>query len=78
MSHLALVIMGHPAGKVYAGSSSLANSRGESTVENRGLTLHPIHTGNPEGALRSHSLELGGEEGLALNNGTQMMTAIES
>ena len=77
LSHLALVIMGHPAGKVYAGSAVTANSRGEDTVEEPWLERFiPSTPETLREQFRVTPLELEAKEGLALNNGTQMMTAI--
>jgi len=77
LSHLALVVMGHPAGRVYDRSESIVNSRGENTVE--APWVERFVSSTPE-LLKERfgvtPVELEAKEGLALNNGTQMMTAI--
>jgi histidine ammonia-lyase len=77
LSHLGLVLMGHPAGKVYGQLSNTANSRGFHTVEEPDTRTFVSST--PE-LLRQRfgfePLELEAKEGLAINNGTQMMSAI--
>jgi len=78
LSHLALVVMGHPAGRVYEGQEDgLENSRGEDTVEEPWIERFVSAT--PELLKERFNvtpLELEAKEGLALNNGTQMMTGI--
>ena len=77
LSHLALVVMGHPSGKVYDRPSPVVNSRGEDTVEQPWVERFVSST--PEllkERFKVHSVELEAKEGLALNNGTQMMTGI--
>ena len=77
LSHLALVVIGHPAGMVYAESCSENNSRGFQTIEEPWKNLFESST--PElmrERFNMEPLELHAKEGLALNNGTQMMSAI--
>lgn len=77
LSHLALVVAGHPAGRVHVGGERSLNRRGALTVEE--VTDRDFVPATPE-ALRARfglePLALEAKEGLALNNGTQMMAAI--
>jgi histidine ammonia-lyase len=80
LSHLALVVMGDPAGKIY---DPARRDRTHGTWSARGETLERpdpacFVPSTPE-RLRSLGFEpvvLEAKEGLALNNGTQVMTAI--
>jgi len=77
LSHLALVIMGHPAGKVYSDKGREVNSRGHRTVEEPSKNLFVSSTAAYlEENFGVGSVVLHAKEGLALNNGTQMMSAI--
>ncbi|NUN12084.1 MAG: aromatic amino acid lyase [Myxococcales bacterium] len=79
LSHLALVLMGHPAGKLYSKRCESINSRGYRTVEDPHVDLFISSTADVlRGQFGIEPIELMAKEGLALNNGTQMMTAIGS
>jgi len=77
LSHLALVLMGHPAGKIYSQVSEEVNTRGFLTIEEPSKSLFEPST--PERLMERFGVEpvvLQAKEGLALNNGTQLMSAI--
>ncbi len=77
LSHLALVIMGHPAGKVYSEKNREVNSRGHETVEEPWVNLFVPSTAEYlKENFQVDPVVLQAKEGLALNNGTQMMSAI--
>jgi histidine ammonia-lyase len=77
LSHLALVIMGHPAGKVYSEKNREVNSRGHQTVEEPWVNLFvPSTSEYLKENFQVDPVVLQAKEGLALNNGTQMMSAI--
>lgn len=77
LSHLGLVIMGHPAGRIFKNKQRRSNSRGHRTVESP--NAEAFESSTRERLLDRfgiEALELEAKEGLAINNGTQMMTGI--
>lgn len=77
LSHLALVVVGHPAGRIYGDDERRPNRRGELTVQeptDQDFVASTAETLGSRFGLEPIALEA--KEGLALNNGTQMMAAI--
>ncbi len=80
LSHLALVLTGDPAGRIY--DPDLLASRSEAVREPRPEVFIPLPTGSARETEQQRRgwkfrpVELQAKEGLALNNGTQIMCAI--
>ncbi len=81
LSHLALVLIGDPAGKIYDPEKARP-ARGFVETSNEEDFVHlPSDIEELERLREAHGwrwnrLDLGPKEGLALNNGTQIMTAL--
>lgn len=77
LSHLGLVLIGHPSGRVYEGELPQTNSRGLGTVEGPDTRqFASSHSDYLRERFGFEALELEAKEGLAINNGTQMMCGI--
>ncbi len=77
LAHLALVITGDPAGKIYIRESDpVSNHRGDFIETPRATSFVPLEPGLLQRSCGLGPYDLDAKEGLALTNGTQLMTAL--
>ncbi len=76
LAHLALVVVGDPAGMIHAGPKRAPARRGDYVEKPLLEEFHPLAEGVLEQACGLGPHELAAKEGLALTNGTQLMTAL--